>query len=313
MNKIDEPQVTVVIPTRNRGERVVKTVLSILKNNYPCFALRIIDQGEDDLTEKSLQPFLENPHFHYLRSPTQGASTGRNIGIHKTQSEFIALTDDDCEVTENWLEALMAAFALDHRIGVVFGNVEAGPHDSTQGFIPAYRRKGPFLACNIYEMHRVNGLSACMGLRRSVWQALGGFDEMLGAGGEFRSAEEMDFVLRTLLAGYLVYETPDVMVTHQGFRTWEQGKNLVHGYLYGIGAMFAKHFKCGHWAAFHLLCHLAWRWAWGGPVVNLGHRPSRRLRIIAFTKGFMAGWKTPMDRTMGHFISSDKTKMKFRR
>ncbi len=304
MNKIDEPQVTVVISTRNRGERIVKTVLSILKNDYPHFELRIIDQSEDDLTEKSLQPFMVDPRLHYQRSSDRGLSRGRNIGIQNTQSEFIALTDDDCEAPTYWLEELAAAFALDHRIGIIFGNVEAGPHDSKAGFIPTYVCPGPFLASHMRRKHLTNGISACMGMRRSVWQKLGGFDEMLGAGSLFKAGEETDFAIRALLLGYSIYETPEVRVIHHGFRTWEQGKLLIEGYLYGTGALFAKHFKCRHWSVIPLLFHMSWRWAFQPPAINIGHRPFKWLRLKAFIKGFWDGLINPVDRRRGHFLSS---------
>lgn len=302
MDKTDQPNVTVVISTRNRGSRIVKTIQTILLNDYPHFELRVIDQSEDDTTETSLRPILGDSRFHYLRSPTEGVSAGRNVGICHTQSEFIALTDDDCETPKNWLRELVTAFTFDHRIGIVFGNTLPGPHDRTVGFISAYVRNEPFLSQSILEKHRVEGTGACMGLRRSVWQVLGGFDEMLGTGAYFKSAEETDLTIRALLAGYFVYETPHVAVVHHGFYTWEQSRTLIHGYLYGIGAMFAKHLKCRHWSVIQLLLHLAWRWAFEHPVVDFGHRPSRGLRLKAFIQGFWAGVTTSVNRRTGHYV-----------
>lgn len=302
MDKTDQPKVTVVISTRNRGSRIVKTIQTILLNDYPHFELRVIDQSEDDTTEASLRPFLDDSRFHYLRSPTQGLSAGRNFGIRHTQSEFIALTDDDCETPKNWLRELVAAFSKDSRIGIVFGNVLPGPYDRSAGFIIGYVRNEPFLSQSILEKHRVEGTGACMGLRRSVWQVLGGFDEMLGTGALFKSAEETDLTIRALLAGYFVYETPHVAVVHQGFYLWEQSRTLIHGYLYGIGAMFAKHLKCRHWSVIQLLLHLARRWAFEHPVVDFGYRPSRWLRLAAFVQGFAAGVTTSVNRRTGHYV-----------
>ena len=306
MDKIDPPQVTVVISTRNRAERIVKAVQTILENDYPHFEVRVIDQSEDDLTETSLRTFLGNPRFHYMRTHIKGISAGRNLGIDRAQTEFIGLTDDDCETPKNWLKELMVAFAVNSRIGIVFGNVLSGPYDSRAGFTPTYLLTKPLLAVNIRDKHRVEGISACMGIRRSLWEKLGGFDEMLGTGGPFKSAEDTDFTIRALLAGYFVYETPNVRVVHQGFRTWEEGRNLIGGYLYGIGAVFAKQLKCGHWSVIQVLTHLMWRWAFGHPVVEFGHFPSRWLRLIAFMKGFLAGAINPVDRNTSHFILRHK-------
>lgn len=304
MDKTDQPKVTVVISTRNQGDRIVKTIQTILLNDYPHFELRVIDQSEDNTTEASLRPFLDDSRFYYLRSPTQGLSAGRNLGIRHTQSEFIALTDDDCETSQNWLRELVAAFSKDSRIGIVFGNVLPGPYDRSAGFIIGYVRDEPFLSQSILEKHRVEGIGACMGLRRSVWQVLGGFDEMLGTGAYFKSAEETDLTIRALLAGYFVYETPNVTVIHYRFHTWEQCLALIHGYWQGTGAMFAKHLKCGHWSIILPLLRLAWRWAFGLSRVaaSFGNNPHRWLRLTSFIRGFVAGVTTSVNRRTGHYV-----------
>jgi GT2 family glycosyltransferase len=265
----------------------------------------IVDQSEDDLTESSLRPFIGNPRVRYLRTATKGLSVARNLASIM-QSEFIVTTDDDCETPTNWLRELVAAFALDNRIGIVFGNTLPGPHDRNTGFVPAYVLHEPFLAHNVREKHRVEGISACMGLRQSLWQQLDGFDEMLGAGAPFKAAEEVDFTIRALLVGHFVYETPNVSVIHQGFRTWEQGRTLIQGYLYGTGAMFAKHLKCGYWSVIQVLLHLTWRWAFEHPIVDFGHRPSRGLRLKAFLQGFLAGTLNPVDKTTGHYVQQNR-------
>jgi GT2 family glycosyltransferase len=302
MDTIDLPPVTIVISTRNRGEKIVGMIQTILRNDYPDFELRIVDQSEDESTENSLRPFLDNPHLHYIRTLTRGVSSGRNLAISSAQSEFIAITDDDCETSTDWLQELVAAFEVDKRIGIIFGNVLPGPHDRKVGFIPSYVRSEPFLVRHINEKYRIEGISACMGLKRSLWQRLNGFDEMLGAGSFFKASEDFDFTIRALLADYFVYKTPKVKVIHHGFRTYEEGQSLIQGYLYGIGAMFVKHFKCGHWTVIQVLLHLAWRWAFGHPVVDLGHRPSRWLRLKAFLCGFLAGLVNPVDKRTGHFV-----------
>ena len=299
---MNTPPITVLICTRNRGDSIVNTIRTILLNEYPDFELMIVDQSEDDLTERALQPFIRNPHVHYLKTSTKGLSVARNLAINNSHSEFIATTDDDCETPRNWLNELVAAFALNKRIGIVFGNTLAGPHDCHAGFVPAYTLNQPYLARSIRDKHRVEGISACMGLRRTVWQRIGGFDEMLGAGAFFKAAEELDFTIRALRAGYYVYETPNVAVIHHGFRTWDQGETLIRGYLYGIGAMFAKHLKWGYWSVIHVLLHLAWRWAFGHPAVDFGHRPPRGVRLNSFVKGFLAGLRYPVNKTSGHYL-----------
>jgi glycosyltransferase involved in cell wall biosynthesis len=295
--------ISVVISTRNRGGQVARAIETILANDYPNYEVIVVDQSDNTLTEASLQLFHTNRHLRYLKSATQGISTGRNLGIAMASGELIAITDDDCEVPTNWLQELSAAFDVDQRIGIVFGNVLAEAHDRTAGFVPSYERREPSVARSIREKHRVEGISACMGIRRSAWQILGGFDQMLGTGAPFRSASETDLAIRALLAGHWIYETPRLAVTHRGFRTWQQARPLIRGYLFGIGAMLAKQLKCGHWSVAHVILQLGWRWAVARPVVDLGDRPHRVLRLKSFVHGFVIGARTAVDKTTGHYHS----------
>lgn len=298
---MNTPSVTVVISTRNRSLTVSKTIHTVLQNDYPHFELRVVDQSEDNKTGDSIRRLFADPRICYKRTPTVGLSTGLNLGIAESRNDLIAVIDDDCEAPAQWLRNLVQAFAVHQRIGLVFGNVSPGPHNQALGFVPAYVRKEPLLIHGLREKHRLEGMGACMGIARAVWQELNGFDEMLGPGAPFKAAGDIDFSIRTLLAGHLVYETPSVAVVHKGFRTWEQGRDLIHGYLYGLGAMHVKHFKCGNWSLLHYFCHLVGRWALKEPAIDFGHLPSRWLRLAAFAQGFLAGISNSVDKTTGHY------------
>lgn len=304
MDPTDAPFVTVVISTRNRGDKVVAAVQTVLLNDYPGFELSVVDQSEDDRTEVAMRAFSSEPRVRYVKTATEGLSTGRNVGIAGGRGELIAVTDDDCRVPTDWLRELAAAFAVDRRIGVVFGTVLAGPHDRTAGFITSYASRAPVLARSMKDKHRVEGIGACIGLRRTVWEELSGFDQMLGAGAPLKAAEDADLSLRALQAGYFVYETPRVTVTHLGFRSHEESRQLIKGYYYGQGAMLIKHLRGRKWPVIPLLLHMAWRWAFQPSAVNLGTHSHRVMRLASFLRGSVAGATMAIDRTTGHFESN---------
>jgi GT2 family glycosyltransferase len=296
--------VTVVISTRDKGDSVFATVRGILASDYPDFEIRIVDQSEDERTEGALKPLLEDPRVRYLRTDTKGLSWGLNVGIQGAQSEIIAITGDDCEIPKDWLRAIVTAFRFDPRIGIVFGNVWPGSHDRERGFVPGYVREGAELAQSLREKHRIGGTSACMGLRRSVWEVLGGFDPMLGAGARFHSAEDTDLTLRALSSGYLVYETPEVSVVHHGFYGWDQRMSLVHRYWYGTGAAFMKQLRRGRWDAAIVLLRLARGWVSSRSRVarSFSERPHRLRGGLSFVRGVVSGAFTPLDRSSGHYL-----------
>lgn len=297
-------RITVVISTRGRAGVIQNAVRTILQNDHPDFEVILVDQSDDNLTTASLNPLLSDPRVRYLRSATRGRSAGLNAGIREARGALVLLTDDDCRVPSDWLRQFEAAFAVDDRIGIVFGNVLPAFQDPAVGCIPAYIRQGPFLARCIRDKHRVEGLGACMAVRHSVWQSLGGFDEMLGSGARFRAGEDGDLAVRALFAGQWVYETPAVHVTHHGLREWEQLPALIESYWFGTGAMLAKPFRTGQWRIVPLLIRLAARWAFGHSMVgaSLGRRPERFRKLRAFCRGFFTGAACRVNKRTGLYV-----------
>jgi len=292
-------RISVVVPTRDRGAMVVGTIRSILQGGLRPKHLIVVDQSRSDETAVAVAGFLGCEWFQYIRTDTIGISTARNIGGRAASTPIIATTDDDCEVLPNWLEAVLTAFDEHPTAAIVLGNVEAAPHPSG-GFIPAYQVSKVVLAQGVNQKHRVEGIGACLAYRADLWRELGGFDELLGVGAPLASAEEVDFMIRALAKGHTICETPEVGVVHHGFRRFEEGGELIAGYLCGIGAVSAKHLR-RHFASYsHVLARLAARWVWGGPVVDFGHLPPKLLRLQAFLRGFRQGWKLSYDRK-GHF------------
>ncbi|TDJ35085.1 MAG: glycosyltransferase family 2 protein, partial [Gammaproteobacteria bacterium] len=203
-------RVSVVIATRERPEAVVQAVRSALAVDAATIEVVVVDQSQVPLTRGALIERLGTPppgrSLTVEGSTRRGVSAGRNRGISLATGELILITDDDCTLATNTVSALRTAFGADKRIGIVYGNVRAIDHDRALGFVPSYHRSEPFLAQGLEDKHLVEGLSACMGLRKRIWEELGGFDEQLGVGSAFGSGAENDLAIRALVAGHLVYE-----------------------------------------------------------------------------------------------------------
>ena len=292
---------TVILCTRNPGIRIRGTVKSILDSTERRFSLCIVDQSDDDEVIRALEAVLDDPRIRYLPCAERGLSIGRNLGAASATTEWLAFTDDDCVVTPDWLAEIVEPLGRDARIAVVFGTVRPAPYDPALGFLPSYSRETSLLARSIFDKHQVEGIGASMAIRRSAWTALHGFDRVLGAGAPMHSAEETDFVMRALLAGYYAYETPGAAVTHSGFRSWAQAPTVLRHYLFGIGATLAKLARLGHWQVGVVAARLAVRWTVARPVVNMGTEAHRRARLFGFLAGVRAGLTAPIDRQTGHF------------
>ena len=289
--------ITALVCTRNRGTQITGTLTSILACTHPQFELIVVDQSENSETEEAVAPFLSDPRLRYLRSREQGLGRARNVGLAESRAEIVVMTDDDCEVPPYWLETMAAVFAENPTVAVAFCSVAPAAHDSQAGFIPAYQRPGRRLLSGPLSKCKARGIGAGISVRRVMALEMGGFDVLLGSGGQFPSCEDGDMAVRALLKGYGVYETDAVAVQHSGYRTWTEGKMLARRDWVAIGAAYSKPLKCGHWRfavvpAYEFSRHALWP-----PLSDLlhGRKPRGLGRILAFVQGFVQGWKTPVD------------------
>ena len=149
----------------------------------------------------------------------------------------------------------------------------------------------------------VEGIAACLGFHRRVWEALSGFDPMLGVGARLQSGEETDFSIRALGAGYFVFETPEVTVVHHGVCLREQRREVIQRNWYGTGAVYGKFLKLHPLSTTRLLARLAGRFVFRKSRVSrsLGGSSHRMLRLAAFLRGLATGVLTHVDRRTGHF------------
>jgi len=129
----------------------------------------VVDQSTDEATKKAVSKYLKNPQFAYIKSDSVGSSAGRNIAIENSENELIAITDDDCEVSTKWLENMVKAFDVDDKIGIVYGKVERGEYNKNCGSIPGYEKENPHILKSIYDKHSLEGLSACMGIKKKTF------------------------------------------------------------------------------------------------------------------------------------------------
>ncbi len=291
--------VTVIISTRSRGDKVVMAVESILNNDYPKFDLSVLDQSDNDDTENAIQAFRQDARFRYVRATTRGHGARHNEAIKLCETEYIATTDDDCIVETNWIGKFIASFKLDERIGLVFGDVIACEYDITTGYVPIFRRTESLMLKSIKDdLFSGLGIGACFAPKRSAWQNVGGFDELLGPGSPLGSLEDRDVAIRLLVIGYYVYYTPEISVIHYGFRWKHQMRRMAYLHWSGFGSCFAKYLKCGHWRMSNYML----RQMWFSQAVNsswqhlsIKFRIGRVTPIIMFWIGFIRRLLWPVD------------------
>ncbi|MDZ7339508.1 MAG: glycosyltransferase [candidate division KSB1 bacterium] len=90
------PFVSVIIPTYNRKESLLRTLDSLARQTYPAdrFEVIVVDDGGTDSTDQIVQntyPFK----LLYCRQTNQGSAAARNHGALKGSGDILVFVDDD--------------------------------------------------------------------------------------------------------------------------------------------------------------------------------------------------------------------------
>ena len=99
-------ELSVVIPTRNRRESLLRLLQSLSSQKYQLKEVIIVDASDQEIDVAELQAMFKSFPIRYLRSIASVCSQ-RNTGIKTATSEFIFLCDDDIEITDDYLLTLM--------------------------------------------------------------------------------------------------------------------------------------------------------------------------------------------------------------
>jgi glycosyltransferase involved in cell wall biosynthesis len=86
-------EVSVIIPTYNRGWSIEKAVDSVLAQDYKDFELIVVDDGSTDNTPQVLDTY--RGAIKVIRQENKGVSAARNRGIDEASGRFIAFLDSD--------------------------------------------------------------------------------------------------------------------------------------------------------------------------------------------------------------------------
>jgi len=113
------PKVSIITSSYNQGQFIEKTILSVLKQNYPNIEHIVIDGGSTDNTLEILRKY---PHLVWISEPDQGQSDAVNKGIKMATGEIIGWLNSDDVYLENAIFTAVKVFEEYSKVSVVYGN-----------------------------------------------------------------------------------------------------------------------------------------------------------------------------------------------
>jgi GT2 family glycosyltransferase len=234
------PPSSLIIPSRNRRGLLVETVRSVLQGRSVPSEIIVVDQS--DLPDESLVSSADEQRcaVRYLASRSVGLSRARNEGIRAARHEMLAFLDDDMFVASEWYEALISALTAGGLQAVVTGAVHAGAIEVAGAFRPATITR---VSRQVFQGRLDTDVLAGgnMALWRSALDQIGMFDERLGAGSRWSSAEDNDLGFRLMEAGYCIHYVPEARVYHRAWRPSGDYYRIRWTYGLGKGGFYTKH------------------------------------------------------------------------
>jgi glycosyltransferase involved in cell wall biosynthesis len=199
------PSLSVVIPTYNRKDSLLRTLESLQDQTLSAalYEVIIVDDGSTDGTGQVAEgtfPFVLN----YIHQVNSGDAQARNTGVHAARGDFLVFVDDDVTLERACLSTFLRALQ-GHPRAVVVGSLRPVVPESSHPFHQFIAGIGwrdlpvsdngqvSFTAC----------LSGFMAIRRSDYFAIGMMHGLNRKGANAWC--DVDFAYRAHTMGYSFY------------------------------------------------------------------------------------------------------------
>jgi len=202
---------SVIVPVYNRPDEVKELLESLASQRFSDFEVIIVEDGSKVPCDEVVSSFSDDLSIRYFTKENSGPGQTRNYGAKKATGEFLIILDSDVIVPAGYFESVESE--LKKADADAFG----GPDRAHEGFTPVqkainYSMTSFFTTGGIrggkVKMDKFYPRSFNMGVRRDVYETLGGFSAM-------RFGEDIDFSIRIFKGGYRCRLFPGAWVYHK--------------------------------------------------------------------------------------------------
>lgn len=186
----DSVALSVVVPCYNHGEFLLEAIASLENEGTHNWELIIVNDGSTEPITLQVLASLKTQGYCVIDQANQGLSAARNTGIHQARGRYILPLDADNCVKLPYLTQAIAVLDQHPEVGVVYGNLELFGERSGLVQVPRF---------SVELLLVGNAIDACAVFRRSIWEAIGGYDTQIP--GQL-GYEDWDFWLGVIEQGW---------------------------------------------------------------------------------------------------------------
>ena len=207
---------SIIVPVYNRPDEVDELLESLCSQTLKDFEVVIVEDGSQKPCKDVCDKYADILDLHYYLKENSGPGQSRNYGVERAQGEYVIILDSDVVLPNGYLEATNKSLTS-HLSPLTSLAAWGGPDAAHPSFTPiqkaiSYSMTSFFTTGGIRggkaKLDKFYPRSFNMGIRRDVYQQLGGFSKM-------RFGEDIDFSYRIVEAGYKPRLFPDAWVWHK--------------------------------------------------------------------------------------------------
>ena len=185
-------------------------------SNFPDSQIIIIDDASTDDTPYWLAS-LNNERIKVITNPSNfGYAKSNNFGIIQASGEILVLLNNDLEFDFPWLEPMLSILESPMLNTGIVGNVQRRISDDSIDHVGfeltpqgkfVHKRQLPDSPGAYSKVYAVTG--ACLAIRKTDFEAVGGFDE-----GFLNGGEDVDLCFKVAALGKSIYVSHESQIKH---------------------------------------------------------------------------------------------------
>ena len=200
-----------IVPVYNRPDEVDELLDSLTRQTLTGFEVIVVEDGSAVPCAEVCRKYADRLDLHYFDKPNSGPGQSRNYGVERARGEYVIILDSDVVLPEDYLQA------VDDELRRSPADAFGGPDSAHSSFTDtqkaiSYSMTSFFTTGGIRggkkKLDKFYPRSFNMGVRREVYQRLGGFSRM-------RFGEDIDFSIRIFKAGCRCRLFPEAWVWHK--------------------------------------------------------------------------------------------------
>lgn len=207
---------SIIIPVFNRPDEVDELLQSLTLQRQQDFEVVVVEDGSTVSCRHVVEKYNSQLAISYHVIPNGGPGGARNRGVEWASGEYVVIFDSDCIIPPDYFTQLKELLERE-QIDAYGGPDRAHADFTTTQKAINYAMTSFFTTGGIRggskRLDRFYPRSFNMGVRRRVYQQLGGFSKM-------RFGEDIDFSIRIIRGGFATRLIDEAWVFHKRRNTF---------------------------------------------------------------------------------------------